>query len=73
MASKQSDLFRESADQCRMRAERTVDEDHRVRLLRMADAWLALAEEQDWLDGVKPLQTTSTTGPQKLSTKAKAK
>ena len=48
---KQSDVFRENAENCRQLAERTTSESLAKRYLRMADAWMALAEEQDWLDG----------------------
>jgi len=48
---KQSDAFRENAENCRQLAERASSEPVAKRFLRMADAWRALAEEQDWLDG----------------------
>lgn len=48
---KQSDVFRENAENCRQLAERAASEPVARRYLRMADAWIALAEEQDWLDG----------------------
>ena len=47
----QSDLFRENAHNCLMLAENAKDEPAFLRYRRMADAWQALAEEQDWLDG----------------------
>jgi hypothetical protein len=48
---KQSDHFRENADNCAQLAERAPDEATFKRYKRMETAWLALAEEQDWLDG----------------------
>lgn len=47
-----SDAYRDNSDNCRKLADSALDEPQRKRYLRMADAWLALAEEQDWLDGV---------------------
>jgi hypothetical protein len=53
---KQSDVFRENADNCLQLAERAEGQPAFRRYLRMARAWRALAEEQDWLDGeVSPL------------------
>ena len=53
---KQSDLFRENADNCLQLAERAEGQPAFKRYLRMAQAWKALADEQDWLDGeVSPL------------------
>jgi hypothetical protein len=53
---KQSDLFRENADNCLQLAERAKGQPAFRRYLRMAQAWTALAHEQDWLDGeVSPL------------------
>jgi hypothetical protein len=48
---KQSDAYRRNSDNCRRLAEDALDEPQRKRYLRMAEAWQALAEEQDWLDG----------------------
>ncbi len=48
---KQSDLFRENAENCLQLAERADGEPAFKRFLRMAEAWRALAKEQDWLDG----------------------
>ncbi len=53
---KQSALFRENADNCRQLAERAEGQPAFKRYLRMAQAWTALADAQDWLDGeVSPL------------------
>jgi hypothetical protein len=53
MKSKQSDTFRENAQNCAFLAERAKDDAAFHRFKRMEAAWLALAEEQDWLDGEK--------------------
>ena len=50
---KQSDHFRENAENCAQLAERSKDEPTFKRFKRMEAAWRALAEEQDWLDGEK--------------------
>jgi hypothetical protein len=49
---KQSDLLRENAENCLQLAERAEAEPASRRYMRMARAWTALADEQDWLDGV---------------------
>jgi hypothetical protein len=51
---KQSDIFRENADNCLQLAERAEGQPAFRRYSRMAQAWTALAEEQDWLDGEVP-------------------
>jgi hypothetical protein len=51
---KQSDMFRENAQNCADKAESALDEPTFKRFKRMEAAWLALAEEQDWLDGEIP-------------------
>jgi hypothetical protein len=48
---KQSDIYRQNADNCMQMAEAAQDEAAYKRFKRMEAAWLALAEEQDWLDG----------------------
>ncbi|WP_257165225.1 hypothetical protein [Bradyrhizobium sp. SRS-191] len=48
---KQSDLFRENADNCLHLAERAEGDPAFRRYRRMAEGWRALAVEQDWLDG----------------------
>jgi hypothetical protein len=48
---KQSDIFSENAENCAHLAEATTDERTYLRYKRMEAAWLALANEQDWLDG----------------------
>ena len=53
---KQSDLLRENADNCLQLAERAEGQPAFRRYMRMATAWKALANEQEWLDGeVSPL------------------
>ena len=51
---KQSDIFRENAENCLQLAERAEGQPAYRRYSRMAEAWLALADEQDWLDGEIP-------------------
>jgi hypothetical protein len=51
---KQSDIFRDNADNCLQLAERAEGQPAFRRYSRMADAWTALATEQDWLDGEIP-------------------
>jgi hypothetical protein len=53
-AMKQSDHFRENAENCQRLAERATDHPTYLRYKRMEDAWLSLADEQDWLDGETP-------------------
>jgi hypothetical protein len=54
---KQSDVYRQNAENCALLASEAKDEPARNRYERMAAAWLSLAEEQDWLDGqVKPTE-----------------
>ena len=48
---KQSDHFRENAENCQRLAERASDQPTYLRYKRMEAAWLSLADEQDWLDG----------------------
>jgi hypothetical protein len=48
---KQSDMFRENAENCAQLAEATTSEPAFQRYKRMEASWRALADEQDWLDG----------------------
>jgi hypothetical protein len=48
---KQSEIFRENADNCAHLAEGAISEPLFNRYKRMEAAWRALADEQDWLDG----------------------
>ncbi len=51
---KQSDAFRENAENCARLAEAATNEPLHLRYKRMEAAWLALANEQGWLDGEVP-------------------
>jgi hypothetical protein len=46
-----SEKFRRNAANCQQLAEDARDDVTARRYKRMEAAWLALAEEQDWLDG----------------------
>ena len=48
---KQSEIFRENAENCAQLAEAANSEPAFLRYKRMEAAWRALADEQDWLDG----------------------
>ena len=48
---KQSEIFRENAENCAHLAESAASEPTYMRYKRMEAAWRALADEQDWLDG----------------------
>ena len=54
MNGKQSVIFRDIAENCADKAETAKDEPTRKRFKRMEVAWLALADQQDWLDGEQP-------------------
>ena len=48
-----------NAENCARLAEAATNEPLHLRYKRMEAAWLALANEQDWLDGaVPPIDTT---------------
>jgi hypothetical protein len=49
-----SETFRENAGNCAELAATAQNEPTKNRYKRMESAWLALAEEQDWLDGHVP-------------------
>jgi hypothetical protein len=54
---KQSETFRENAENCAHLAESATGEPAYHRYKRIEAAWRALADEQDWLDGeVSPLR-----------------
>jgi hypothetical protein len=55
MKPKQSDSFRDNAQNCAFLAGRAKDDAAFQRFKRMEASWLALAEEQDWLDGERCL------------------
>lgn len=48
---RQSEIYRQNAENCMHLAEAAENEPAFNRFKRMEVAWLALAEEQDWLDG----------------------
>jgi len=48
---KQSEIYRQNAENCAYLAEDAPNEPTRQRYKRMEAAWRALADEQDWLDG----------------------
>ena len=48
---KQSDIFRDNAENCAQLAEAAANEPAFRRYKRMETAWRALADDQDWLDG----------------------
>ena len=48
---KKSDEYRDNADNCLKLAEGSTHAPSIKRFERMAASWLALAHEQDWLDG----------------------
>jgi hypothetical protein len=54
--------YLENADNCIDLSENAKDEPNRLRYQRMADAWRALANEQQWLDGEVPLPPGTTNG-----------
>jgi len=56
MTTRRSDQYRRNAQNCAEMAEHAKSEPTHKRFKRMEEAWLALAEEQDWLDGeIDPL------------------
>ena len=60
----QSEKFRENAANCALLAKQAKLETARIRYRRMETAWLCLAEEQDWLDGVLTTGTKTKTPPE---------
>ena len=60
---KQSEIFRENAENCAHLAEGATSEPVFNRYKRMEAAWRALANEQDWLDGeVAPARIAMANG-----------
>ena len=51
---KQSEIYRDNAENCAQLAEGAANEPTFLRYKRMEAAWRALADEQDWLDGEVP-------------------
>ena len=62
---KQSQYYLENAENCAQLAERAEDEPTHRRFKRMEEAWRALAEEQDWLDGEIPPAKIAVTDARK--------
>jgi hypothetical protein len=61
---KQSEIFRENAEHCAHLAESSNNEPAYRRYKRMEAGWLALAHEQDWLDGeIVPIHMANGTPP----------
>ena len=54
MNGKKSEIFRDNAENCANKAETAKDGPAQKRFKRMEVAWLALADQQDWLDGEQP-------------------
>ena len=54
MNGKKSEIFKDNAENCADKAETAKDGPARKRFTRMEVAWLALADQQDWLDGEQP-------------------
>ena len=48
---KQSEIYRDNAENCAHLAKGAANEPSFLRYMRMEAAWRALADEQDWLDG----------------------
>jgi hypothetical protein len=58
--------YLENAENCVELAESAKDAPSRARYMRMAEGWLALVHEQEWLAGkVSPLQSAPITPRQK--------
>jgi hypothetical protein len=51
---KLSELYRENSENCEQLSQAADTERDRKRYGRMAVSWLALAAEQEWLDGDRP-------------------
>lgn len=60
--TKQFDLYRKNAQRCMEMAEAAPNEPAHNRYKRMEAAWLALAEEQGWLDGEGPPENSGLAG-----------
>lgn len=54
--------FRRNARDCAMLAARARSETDRGRILTMEKAWLALADNEDWLEGAQKPQQSAATG-----------
>jgi hypothetical protein len=59
----EAERFISNAENCIELAEQAKTAPARARYRRMAEAWLALAKEQEWLDGeIPPLPGLSEAG-----------
>jgi hypothetical protein len=68
---KQSQIFRENAENCAQLADGATSEPVFNRYKRMEAAWRALANEQDWLDGeVAPARIAMMNGHAPIGTGA---
>jgi hypothetical protein len=54
LQSSRSERLRDNAGHCQSLEGTAPDDAERKQFGRMGDAWIALAETQDWLDGVTP-------------------
>ena len=54
MNGKKSEIFKDNPENCADNAETAKDGPARKNFTRMEVAWLALADQQDWLDGEQP-------------------
>ncbi len=65
---KPSDQFRQNAYNCLHLAEKARDKPSSLRFRRMARAWRAIANEQDWLDGeLAPVSNEGENNPNGVS------
>ena len=56
--------YLKNAENCIELAEQAKDKPARARYRRMAEAWLSLANEQEWLDGeVSPISRPRSVQP----------
>jgi hypothetical protein len=51
---KQSEIYRQNAENCAYLAEEAPSEPTRQRYKRMEAAWRSIADEQDWLGAKRP-------------------
>ncbi len=60
--------YLDNAENCMELAEKATEAPERARYLRMAKSWLALVEEQEWLEGkISPLSGSKHGQTQDLS------
>ena len=68
--NKRSQQFLNNAENCAELAERATDEPTYKRYKLMEAGWLAMAREQDWLDGVTPPHRKASTSAVDLARSA---